>query len=203
MPGDGSGPGRRYKVERLVEEYGLTSLGEELERRWTADPDERESLRDLARYVNHCVLGERLDQAGVTALEGEVENLYRLLTAEDVGEGVRTEAERRLQREAIDVDRLREDFVTYQAVRTYLRNRRGAEYETARGNRVAGAREDIDRVLGRAEAVAADRLEQLQNADRITLGAFRTSGTLRITCSDCGSHFDVDELLDRGGCECS
>lgn len=195
--------GRRYKVQRLIEEYDLDGVGEELERRWTAEGTERSSLRELAEDVNERVLEARLDHAGMTALDGEAENLYRLLMADAVSDGVRTEAERRLEREGIDVDRLRADFVTYQAVRTYLRRCRGAEYEPSRTNQVEGVAEDVERMVGKTDAVVEDKLRGLRDTDRITLGPFRTSTRVQVTCTDCGTRLDVGELLDSGGCGCS
>lgn len=41
-----SNRGRRSKVARLIEEYDLSGLGEELEQRWTAEED-WQSLREL------------------------------------------------------------------------------------------------------------------------------------------------------------
>jgi len=125
------GRGRRRKVARLIDEYNLQGIGEELERLWTAD-DDRRSLRSLADLFNRRLLKISLEEAGVTSLDGEVENAYRLLDDDDVSGADRTRARRRLEREGVDVDTLQEDFVTYQAVRTYLKNYRGAEYNPRR-----------------------------------------------------------------------
>jgi hypothetical protein len=62
---------------------------------------------------------------GDTVLEGEVEHTYHLLTDDEVSSGDRRRAERRLERQGIDIDTLRSDFVSYQAIRMYLK--RGAE----------------------------------------------------------------------------
>jgi hypothetical protein len=50
---------------------------------------------------------------GMTTLDDEVANTYRLLTIKDVSTGVRTQAETTLKRDGIDPQRLRQDFVSY------------------------------------------------------------------------------------------
>jgi len=68
---------------QLLAEYNLSGLGVELEQLWTAETD-RQSLRELAAYSNQQLLQQRLEEAGVQILDGEVENIYRLLTDDDV-----------------------------------------------------------------------------------------------------------------------
>jgi len=77
-------------VLRLIEEYGLDGMGDELERRWTASGDDRTNLRDLAERFNQQLLAEALAEAGLQPLSGEIENTYRLLTDEDVNSADRT-----------------------------------------------------------------------------------------------------------------
>jgi hypothetical protein len=198
------GAGRRGKVERLLEEYGLEGLGDELENAWTAaNPNERESLRDLATRFNEQVLEAALRNAGDTILEGEVENTYHLLTDDGVSSGDRKRAERRLERQGIDIDGLRSDFVSYQAIRTYLKEHRGAEQETAETNRRQKAVETVQRLRNRLVTVAEDRLESLQSAGEISLGEFRVILDLRVVCEDCGTQQSFIALMDEGGCGCA
>ena len=110
------------KVERVVRKYDLGDLGRELERRWTGEGRERQSLRDLSHYFNRQVLESAMDEAGVMTLQGELENIYELLTGDDVTEGARTQARNRLEREEIDADDLQDDFVSHYAMHTYLRD---------------------------------------------------------------------------------
>lgn len=60
--------GRRTKVARLIEEYDLGEIGVELERRWTAEGDERISLRFLSTHFNQQLLKTRMNEAGVQSL---------------------------------------------------------------------------------------------------------------------------------------
>lgn len=87
-------------------------FGDRLEDLWTAEGDERESLRSLADRFNRRLLAAAMDDAGMAALEWEVANLYRLLTSDDVSSGNRTEARRRLEQNGIDIEQLERDLVT-------------------------------------------------------------------------------------------
>lgn len=199
--GDGSS-GRRKKVVRLIEKHDLDGIGVEMAERWTADGDERLSLRELADHFNRQVLAATMLDAGMDPLPGEVENVYELLTADDVSPGDRTRVERRLEREGVDIEDLRSDFLTYQAVRTYLKQDREAEYVVDEGDRTETERDSIQRLRRRAVKVTESKLERLRRNDRIDLGDFRTVVDISVHCTDCGRRYGVDELLERGGCDC-
>lgn len=190
------------KVARLIEKYGFDGLGSELERRWTRRDGERDSLRTLAALFNRRLLGQAMEDAGADPLEGEVENVYRLLTDEDVTSGTRTETETRLRQQGIDVDELRDDFVTYQAIRTYLREIRGAEYSREETDSVETARSAFERIMGRTTAVVEQKLQSLASANKLTLGTPRVRTTVSVYCEDCETQYDVTTLLGRGGCDC-
>ena len=197
----GSGRGRRSKVARLIEEKGLEPLGAELERLWTADEDRR-SLRELASYFNRELLQQALDEADVRLVDGEIENIYRLLTDEDAGAD-RTRIRRRLERNGIDVDAVEDDFVTYQAIRTYLKKHRGAEYTPEEVDPIEREIANIQQLRGRVDSVTEGKLSQLREMDRLDLGTFRTLVNVQVVCEDCNTQFDVVELLERGRCNCS
>lgn len=193
--------GRPSKVARLVAEYDLEGLGAELEARWTAeDPDERWSLRDLAAYFNRQLLREAMVEAGVQTVDGEVDNVYRLLTDDDVRPADRTRARRRLEREGVDVEALESDFVSYQAIRTYLKSHRDAEYAPDR-DRVASATTTVQQLRNRTTAVVESKLDQLRD-EELTLGDVRVITDVRVVCQDCGAQYDAVDLFDRGGCDC-
>jgi hypothetical protein len=192
------------KVARLIGEYGLGErFGERLEDRWTAEGDERESLRSLAARFNEQLLESAMADAGMSAVEGEMENLYRLLTGDDVSSGNRTEAHRRLERNGIDVEQLERDFVTYQAIRTYLTEYRGATYERGSdGERVESVIETIQRLRSRTQSVAEKSLDQLKQTDRLSLGEYRIFIDINVLCEDCDTQYGLVELLRDGECAC-
>lgn len=199
----GTSSGRRTKVARLLDEYGFETLGPELERRWTAEGDDRMSLRDLADYFNTQLLAAAMAEAGLQPLSGEVENVYRLLTGDDVSTADRTRTRRRLERDGVDVDALESDFVTYQAIRTYLKRDRGAEHTTDDRDRTVVETENIQRLRGRTVTVTEGKLAQLEKADHIVLGDARVLVDINVLCADCGAQYDVETLLERGGCDCA
>jgi hypothetical protein len=190
-----SGPGRRSKVAAAIDTYALDGIGAELEARWCREQD-RWSLRRLADYFNVELLEHVLREAGGRTVEMDPDDLYERLQSDD--RTTRTEAERLLEREGIDVDDLRSEFVSYQAIRTYLRSHRGAEPPTGDGPTVDEAIETIRRLDGRLLSVANDRLS---NLDDLSVGTPRVLTSIRVYCDDCGSRLDLDEL-DDGACDC-
>lgn len=192
----------KTKVERLLETYELTGMGAELERRWTDDSGERDSLRTLATVFNEQLLERAMLDAGMNPVEGEVANLYRNLTDDEVSRGVRTEVRNRLEQNGVDVSALRQDFVSYQAIRTYLKDVRGASHERPEGGRVERARTNFAQLAGRTTAVVEQKLEQLTSAGRLTLGTYRVRTSVTVYCEDCETQYEVATLLDEGGCEC-
>jgi hypothetical protein len=201
-PDTSDGAGRRGKVVKLIDRHGLDGIGDRLERRWTAEGDERMSLRDLADEFNRALLRSAMTDAGMQPLAGEVDNAYRLLTGDDVSTADRTRTERRLGREGVDVDRLRQEFVTYQAVRTFLKDHRGASYDAANPSSAESEKERIQRLEGRLRSVTDSKLEQLARSGDVELGDYRTLVEVNVLCEDCGAQYDVESLLDRGGCDC-
>lgn len=196
-----SGPGRESKVARLIREYELEPLGAELERLWTRDEDRR-SLRELADRFNRELLRAAMREAGMDDLGGEAGNYYRLLTSDDVPPGDRVEAARRLQRAGVDAEHLREAFVSYQALRTYLQSYRGAEYERSAGDRAGREAESIRQFTGRTEAVVEDKVDRLRQRDQLSVGSPSVTVQVRVYCSECNSGYPIEQLLERGGCDC-
>lgn len=75
------------KLRRVLEEYELEYLVEQIETYWLDDTEPRYSLRELATYVNQQLLRTTMHEAGMNPLDGEVENTYRLLTDSDTRRG--------------------------------------------------------------------------------------------------------------------
>jgi len=192
------------KVHRLIDEYDLSGMDEQLINSWTSEGDERRSLRELADYFNRDLLRTAMDDAGMTTLDGEVENTYRLLTADEVSTGVRTQAETTLERNGIDIEALTHDFVSHQAIHTYLTKQRGVERlsERTEQDRIEKTEDTIQRLGSRLVAVAEKRLQSLRDTGTVTLGTFSVLVDIRVVCEDCGTHADVRTLLADGGCEC-
>jgi hypothetical protein len=200
---DSSETPRQTKVERLIAKYGLEGIGDELERRWIGQDGERDSLRTLADVFNRRILTRTMADRDMDAIDGEVENYYRLLTDDDVSQGTKTETVMRLRQQGVDVEALETDFVTYQAVRTYLQDIRGASYSSNDTTpTIESVRTSFDRLIGRTTAVVEQKLRQFRSSGRLTLGSIQVRTSVTVYCEDCETQYDVTTLLDRGGCDC-
>lgn len=196
-------PHTNYKVGKVLSEYDLLDLHAELPDRWLGESGDATSLRDLADEINTAVLRQAMERADTDPLEGEAENAYRLLTDDDVSAGVRTQQRNRLERAGIDVDQLQSDFVTHQAVYTYLTNGLGVSKETGDETEPLEKHEErIQRLRSRTVAVMENSLSELREAGHLTLGSFDTIVDLRVYCQDCETQYDLGDLLRRGGCDC-
>lgn len=199
------GVGKRSKVERVIGSYNLKSFGEKLERFWVDQGDDRMSLRELADYFNCQVLETAIEETGEKPIDGEIENLYRLMTADDVTASERTQAETRLSRRGIDVEKVKRDFVSHQAVHTYLTKVRGASLpsdEPSPDAATANRREAILRLRNRLVAVAKRTLDSLRHAGHLSLGEFEVMVGITVYCIDCGASVQIIDLFDQGGCDC-
>ena len=191
------------KVARLIEAYGLNrETGAELERLWTADDGRRESLRRLAERFNKQLLQSAVVDAGRPVIDGEVSNLYRLLTDDEVSSGTRLEARRRLEQQDVAVEQLLDDFVSYQAIRYYLVECRDAEYDQPTDDPVETTHEQVTRLQSRLRSVAEGRLDRLRRDDHLVLGEHRVFVDVDVLCADCDTQYSVGDLLRRGGCAC-
>jgi hypothetical protein len=191
------------KVARLIEEYDLDGLGADLEARWTGDGIDRMSLRDLAEFFNKRLLEQVLMDVGMSTLESDLDATYEHLTGEDASTGVRTEARSRLERNGIDTEALESDFVTYQAIRSYLKEWRSAEYEqVSDAEKLEKDLETIQRLLTRTHSVAEHRVELLRDTDRLALERFEMLLDAQVLCQECGTQYSLPELFDQSGCDC-
>lgn len=193
----------RYKVARVLSKYSLEEEAEELGDLWLGTGDEQYSLRELADRVNVSLLRAAMVEAGLDPLDGEVENAYRLLTDDDVSAGMRTQQRQELERAGVDVDEVLSDFVTHQAVHTYLTKGRGLE-KPAGDDRRQRERdfETLRRLQSRTGVVTESTLERLRDTGRVTLGEFDVFVSVSVFCRDCGTQRTLDELVETEGCEC-
>lgn len=201
MAEDQSGPGRPSKVARVIAAYDLDGLGAELEAAWTAPESERKSLRELAALLNRRVVESALASGGERPLRGEVETVTEALTGE-ADSATERDVRGRLERQGIDPEALQQDLVSHQAVKTYLTSVRGAEYESPSRDPRAATLERIQGLRGRLQTVTTDQLDALAEQEEISLGESRVLVQVQVYCEDCGRQFDVEDLLDRGGCVC-
>jgi len=205
MPGENTNIGNHNsKVVRVIAKYDLGGMDDRLERLWTGTGDQRHSLRELADLLNREILGAAMQDAGLQPLAGEVENLYRLLTDDDVSSGQLTEAEARLERNGIDPDRLRKNFVSHQAVHTYLTNYRDVDPPNTDAPAQPDAVVDtVQSTAGRLESITRGGLKRLVDAEDLDIGSFDVVVSTQVYCQDCETQYEITELVERGGCDCT
>ncbi|WP_254764520.1 rod-determining factor RdfA [Natrinema marinum] len=203
MTADSSG-GRRTKVERVIDEYGLEEWGDRLEAEWTGDGTERTSLRDLATAFNQAVLRAAVRDAGASVLDTDIESLYRTLTDDDdVSRSDAVRKRRELERSGVDIEDVRSDFVTHQTIYTYLTNVRDASLpEEDTEDRVDRKKETVQRLAGRTQVITESTLAELSNAGELTDREYEVFVDVRTICGNCGADYPIADLLDRGGCDC-
>lgn len=134
------------KSERVLREYNLREQSENLAAMWRGDDRSRQSLRELVKDLNKAILESVIRGAGICPLDSEVENIYRLLTDDEVSTAQRTEDEAKLEREGIDLNEIRSPIVSHQAIHSYLRDHQGVRLpESDESSRVTQGSEKIQR----------------------------------------------------------
>lgn len=202
---DGRSAGQQSKVSRVLAEYGLDDMGDQLARSWRGEGEPKRSLRELADYCNREIISAAMHDAGVELLEGELDNLYRLLADDEVTTAARTQAETKLSRAGVDVEGLRQDFVSHQAIHTYLTKRRDVE-PPAKGasadESIRKRSQTIQRLRNRLVAVSERSLESLRDADHLALESVDVFASVTVHCNECDTTHDIVDVLNQGGCEC-
>ncbi|GAB7011729.1 rod-determining factor RdfA [Halorubrum trueperi] len=195
-------PRPNSKVARVLEKYDLAQLGDRLEQRWTGVDGERTSLRNLADVFNRRVLEAAMRAAGQSSVERDVASAYAALTDDETGSADRLRKRRELEQAGVDVDEVLGDFVTHQAIHTYLTSYRGAELPDRSEGRVERKLETLERLQGRTAAVTESTVDALVDAGDLTDHDYELLVDVRVICPDCGTDYAVGDLLRSGGCDC-
>lgn len=192
------------KVAKLIDKYDLAGLGSELKMYWTGEGVERMSLRDLAEYFNKKLLEVKMEEAGMSLINNDVDTMYRNLTSDTVSAGTRTDSQNKLSENGIDPEKLDQEYVSYPTVRTYLKEYQDAEYDhISAEEKIEKDRQAIDRLMTRSQSVTTDRIEKLIATDRISSSNFEVFVNIDVLCQDCGTQYSIGEYLELGGCDCS
>lgn len=186
----------RSKVARVIDGYDL-NIGAELEHRWLATDETGMSLRQLASLFNRAVLEAAIGQSDMSILDADIDHLYEQLTDDDVSAGVQTRVQRRLEQNGVDVESVTSDFVTHQAIHTYLREYRDVRQpDPSPEQRRESAIERIQKLQDRSAAVTEDAVEGLQRADLVPDGDVDVVVDIQVIYADTGEQFDVFDLIE-------
>lgn len=188
------------KVGRVAASRNLSSTVARIE---SARQQRDASLRRLEREFNRTVLGAALEAEGYAPLDGEVENLYRLLTEDDVTGGMRVQARNRLEDHGVDIEEVQADFISYQTINRHFKNCRGFDRSTGDSGITMDAAEDrLFALRTRALEVSSQTVGQLDRSDVIDIGEFDVNLDIVVTCLDCGTQAAFSDLFSGWGCEC-
>lgn len=201
------GGSREYccKIARVAGDYSLTNLDDELIDRRS---DQDASLRELAAYVNDRLISAVITTADVdiAADPAQVRSVIRDSPQTDTDLSV-TERERIatiLDRNEVDIDSLRKQFVSHETVRTHLNDH--LEVDTSHepsASSIEDTRAMIASIRNRDTSIIERALYALRRDDQIESGPVETALTVQVTCSACGRTNSVDEFLDNRGCSCT
>jgi hypothetical protein len=191
------------KVSRVAADEGLVGVHEELRERWT-EPD-GPSVRELTDEFNKRVLKTALRSAGTLPIDGEIDNVYRLLSDDDVGEAERVRARQRLQQNGVDTERVEAELVSHQTMYRHLRNCLDTEYEgdtKTPAERLAEWSERVQALKSRTSAVTMQGVEHLDRHGAVDINTPSVSVDITVSCDECGAFFSAEEFLDEGACDC-
>lgn len=204
MTGDDAGSRCSCKVGTAAATYGLAGVHERLGREWYEEGDA--SVRDLTAWFNRRLLRAAVEEAGRVPIDGEVENLYRVLTDDAVDAGSRTRARERLRDGGVSVEDVEGRFVSHQTLYRHLVDCLGLEHEPAHegaDDRVDAWRDRIRSLRTRTARVTERGVDQLADADAVTVGSVDVLVDVSLACEDCGEFYDVEEFLEERSCGCS
>lgn len=149
------------KISRNASKYGLEDIYRRLPDLWLGRGCEEHSLRELQRKLNAEVLRSALESEGEKTVVGEVEAKYDVLTGEEYTSGEKTEVENDLRSAGVDVEELKDDFVSHQSVANHFYKCLDKKKGKPKANEV-----DDVRNIRSLERMAQDRLKQMVEKHR-------------------------------------
>lgn len=189
------------KVGTVAQAYGLDGIDERLGERWRGD----ESVRDLAAWFNREILRAALERAGTVPIDGEVDNLYRVLTDDDVGAGSRRRARQRLRDDDVSVEDVEDQFISHQTLYRHLVNCLDVNHDSepeGADDRIRVWRDRIRSLRNRTAQVTGRGLDQLSTADAVEIGSPDVLVDISVFCEDCGEFYDIESFLEERECDC-
>ncbi len=191
---------KRRKISKIAEKYELENIDDFLIQHWTAEESERKSLRELADMFNQKVLFAAATNSKFT--NSELEQYYSILADNNAAQSEQVRLRRQLEKEGIDIEEVRSDFVTHQTIYTYLTDVVNAEPPEQLTTTIESKLQTIDKLAGKTAVVGNKSLKELSNVDKITERNYRVVVDVTVICEHCQSSYQFEELLNNGGCDC-
>jgi hypothetical protein len=187
-----------YKIPEMAEKYGIEDY--DIERLWTG-PDSM-ALRDIAEQFNVKIVKGALANAGEPEDE-QPQYLLRVLTGDIGTDRTREVQERRLEAKGIDPDELREDFISYSAVRRYLQFL-GASKDTDpdESEAIDNLKETANGLENRFRNVILDHIDRLNKRGFLSIRDPALIIDLKLYCQECEKELRLTEYIRRRECDC-
>jgi hypothetical protein len=185
------------KVGTVGDEFGLLAFAAEMGERWKQGED-GSSFRGLAEEFNMLVLERAMREQDMNPLDGEVRNIYRLLTDDDVSSGDTIEARNRLDHNGIDASDLVSNFISYQTVNRHIKDCLGTE-SPPEVTGTDSARKTIHRIQAlrnRTEAVTKESLKQFEDSDTLPYDDFDVIVNINVVDNNSGELQKLDRLIE-------
>lgn len=188
------------KVCRVLGERGLEHYDERLLMEWRGDGTQRKGYRQLARWLNVTLLRREMDKAGLPTLGEEAESKYERLRGDDANAA---EIANVLEREGVDVEGLRADFVSYGVVRTHITDCLDETYEP--GESSEWETDAIDIARDHARGKISEAVRSLVNKGDIEGGDdVEIHLDVELECRSCQTRVLLRRALRRGQvCQCT
>lgn len=196
---------RESKVNNLIKKYGLSQMEDYLVSSWLGESREKYSLRRLSREFNKSIVKSALKSAGMEPLDQDVESIVGILKDTTASSGVKTQMRNRLDNNGINPQELEDDFVSHQAIHTYLTKYLGVELPSNKqssDSRRKSAEKTVQRLQGRSQAVLESTMDSLNDSNDISICDYDIFVDMTIRCKECGDSYGVDQLLQNGACSC-
>lgn len=191
------------KVGTVAAEYGLDDIHTELHQEWTSE--DSQSVRELATQFNQRVLRVAYADTGQLPIDGEISNIYRVLTEEDVDSGSRIRAREQLRQAGVAIDDVEGKFISHQTLYRHLVNCLDASVETEEktdDERIEDWEKRLLALQNRTTNVTERAIHQLAKSDSVAVGSFDVLLELNVLCEDCGDFFTLEEFLQERACDC-
>lgn len=185
------------KVCRVLESHDLSHYNERLLDQWVAPKPERKGYRQLAEWLNISLLRREMDQVGLSTLGGEAESKYERLQGDDP---TAAEVRANLKSEAVNIDELERDFVSYGVIRTHLQECLGAEREEESSDWEEQA---IEIATEHASTKIDEATRSLKGKGKLSAGSLSVDLEVEVECDDCHTRLPLQRALRRGYvCKC-
>lgn len=186
------------KVGRVIEQYELAGLDDEIVRR---REEEDESLRALAEFLNTRLLKRLIERQADREVLADATSIYSQLTNGDDA-GKTAEMRERLITAGVPVDEVTDNFVSHQTVRSHLNTCLDMETGRSQATDLEEVANLIEWARTRDEEIIERALSRLRESGELDIGETNVIHSVRVICEKCGQSHRLQELLDARECQC-